>query len=75
MKIKDLNIVELYYYEKMCETIIDKLVTAINLEKGDKYATHGSEYIETENEKLFKTYTNIYNKLINEGKERLLKIK
>lgn len=72
MEISKLDIQELYHYEKVCETIINKYVNAINLEKSDKPI--GTEHIETENERMFKKYTNIYNALIDESKTRLTEL-
>ena len=73
-EIENISISDIYYYEKMCETVIDKLINDINCEKESTLSTYhpNRDYTETENEKQFKKFTKIHNNLIEKAKEKLL---
>jgi len=77
-RITNLPIYELYTYKKLCEFMIDKLANAIRIENQNlstMYMHDSNSYVkheESENEKEFKLYNNIYNAIIKEIKTRLL---
>lgn len=74
--VKELTIEELYYYEKLCETIIDKLIKDINCERAENgFSTMNYRHTETENEKEFNKFTKIHNDLLEEIKERFNNLK
>ena len=75
-RIENLTIEELYYYEKLCETIIDKLIKDINCERAENgFSTMNYRHTETENEKEFNKFTKIHNDLLEEIKERFSNLK
>ena len=75
-RIENLTIEELYYYEKLCETIIDKLIKDINCERAENgFSTMNYRHTETENEKEFNKFTKIHNDLLEEIKERFNNLK
>ena len=75
-RIENLTIHELYYYEKLCETIIDKLIKDINCERAENgFSTMNYRHTETENEKEFNKFTKIHNDLLEEIKERFNNLK
>ena len=67
---KENNSEEIYYVLKLCETIIEKLVKDINCERAEeKYTTLNYQHIETEKEREFKKYSEIYNNLLEKARE------